>query len=189
MKFLPEEEQTLRPYYVLKHKFVGTFEANDGLIDITDPCYEEDTWCAKFGVKVKPGTYHCFVDVADFPALYLKNDNDATPKTMHDERLIHLTIVHNDYIRNLLNKEWKLLSADIGVDAGLCGFYNHKPDFTEDNDWLEFINNLRNLDKHEYITCDLRNYGITVSSGWGDGVYEVYKKSDKGEIVALDLRF
>lgn len=187
MKFLPPNEQTLEPHYIVKHKLVGTFEANDGLIDITDPCYDRGTWCAKFDLPVKEGTYSCFIDIVNFPSLYLENDTDTKPKTMDDERIVNLRIVHQDYLHHLLDKQWELIDVEIGVDAGLCGFYNHKPDL-KDEAWNEFCDTLKNF-KNTYLACDLRDYGITVSSGFGDGCYEVYKKLDGNEIVALELRF
>ena len=52
MIYLPEEKQP-KPYYTDRNYSVGTIDIKDGLVDITDPCYEKDTWCAIFEHKIK----------------------------------------------------------------------------------------------------------------------------------------
>ena len=86
------------------------------------------------------------------------------------------------------NKRWLIQSSDIGVDAGLCGFYNHKPNFKADKKWISFCDDLKHFDD-TYCVCDIKPYGITVSSGFGDGCYGLFAQKEKGEIVALELRF
>jgi len=39
------------------------------------------------------------------------------------------------------------------------------------------------------ITCDIKPYGITVSSGFGDGYYDVLAYKVGEDIVALKLVF
>lgn len=185
MEILPDNMQP-KPYYTKRKFFIGTINVDDGCIDITDPSYEGDTWCAIFEKKIMPGTYSCFIDVVNFPTLF-RNEKGKKVK-QNDERIMTLTIMHNDWIDKRKDKKWRLYSDNIGVDAGLCGFYNHKPDFTKENDWLKFCDSLKNLDD-SFSVCDLRDYGITVSSGFGDGIYSLYKKTNYGEIFGLQLRF
>lgn len=174
----------------LKEKKVGKFkigeiEIKDGFVDICDPGYDRDTWCALFDKQIKPGTYSCYVEVWNFP--WINDDN--THKILNDYRIMYLTIVHNDYNHEIDKNKFELLSNNIGVDAGLCGFYNHKPDFTEERDWNNFWQNLNSL-KEYGCTCDCGSAnGITVSSGFGDGIYTVYQAKENDEVYALELCF
>lgn len=185
MEILPEHMQP-NPYYVKRNFFVGKLNVQDGLIDITDPGYESDAWCTIFNKEILPGRYSCFIDVVNFPVLF-KSEKKKKIK-QDDERIMVLTIIHEDWIDKQKDKRWHLVSDNIGVDAGLCGFYNHKPDFKNETDWLEFCDGLKKLEK-SFCTCDIKDYGITVSSGFGDGIYSLYKKTNYGKIFGLQLRF
>lgn len=200
MKFLPDEKQP-KAYYATVHRHVGTIDINDGLVDITDPCYNEDMWCALFGYNIKPGKYNCYVNIGNFPSKVKYNADDIEVRiygkvpnytyTLQDRRIIDLIIEHIDQTDSpspTLLDGWELVSNQIGVDAGMCGFYNHKPNFYAD-DWSNFWQNLKDYPHLKNITCDIKPYGITVSSGFGDGCYEVYKVVRNGEIVALRLKF
>lgn len=203
MKYLDDKLQP-EPYYADKFKYIGDINVEDGIIDITDPCYASDTWCARFGHKVKPGTYKCFIDVVNFPSKAICEESDhflfATTKykagdliETDDFRIMKLTIVHSDVEGKMLNKElmsssaFKLIDSNIGVDAGLCGFYNHKPDFSDD----EWDNFWQSLDRDRNYTCDCKHgNGVTVSSGFGDGCYSLLEaKNENGEVIALSLDF
>lgn len=174
----------LEPYYTEEDKFIGQINLLDGLVDVTDPCYERDTWCALFDLKVLPGKYNCFIDIANFPwedELYGSGD---------DKRIISLTILHDSYgdsLKDVLPNFCDMEMAEIGVDAGLCGFYNHKNNFTEDEAWENFW---QTLNKYEGKDCDVKPNGVTVSSGFGDGCYPLYKLlNNNDEIVGLRLDF
>lgn len=180
---------------VVADKFVGNINFADGIADITDPCYDNDTLYAVFGKKIKAGEYAAYITVVDFPyiakaenemeAAQLKARIDEKVK-LSDKRIMSVKIVHKDFIG--AKKRWYLQSCIIGVDAGLCGFYNHKPDFTADELWGRFCDGLKYFEA-TYCVCDIKPYGITVSSGFGDGSYGLYVQKAKGEIVALELRF
>lgn len=192
MKFL--KKRVPAEVVVANHR-VGEMQIADGSVDVTDPCYDNSTWCAVFDKKVKPGDYVGFITAVNYPHLIKIEDvteavmykgKIGEVKKMDDERIMSLKIVHKDYLD--ANKRWQLINVSIGVDAGLCGFYNHKPDFEADGAWNEFCDSLQHF-SDTYCTCDIKPYGITVSSGFGDGCYRLYAQKDKGEIVALELRF
>ena len=72
--------------------------------------------------------------------------------------------------------------GEIGVDAGLAGFFENKPDYNDD-EWGEFCDAI--MEGNAWmIDC-----GVFSSSGWGDGCYGVYAHKTKGEIDALEIRF
>ncbi len=195
MKPLDEELQPA-PYYVNHKKFIGQIDILDGSIDITDPCYDNGTWCAMFNYEVKPGKYNCYIFVVNFPVLYEMSDDEVKEHThlkpnksgiycLDDERIVSLEIIHET--EEKFNLDYALLNNNIGVDAGLCGFYNHKPDYN-DYEWDKYWRGLNNLSNG--CTCDCRDNGVTVSSGFGDGVYLLYAaKKSNGETVVLKLMF
>lgn len=179
----------LEPYYTEEDKLIGQIDLFDGLVDVTDPCYERDTWCAVFDLRVLPGKYNCFIDVANFP---YEKEHDATGETEvdDDKRIMSLTILHESYgkdLRAALIDFEPEVEAEVGVDAGLCGFYSHKRDFAEETEWDNFW---KNLARYEGRDCDVKVNGVTVSSGFGDGYYPVYKlTNNNGEITGLRLDF
>lgn len=188
MKFLPECRQP-KPIALYQHFRVGTFDFADGSVDIADPCYDRDDGASIWDCKVKPGTYNVFVNVKDF-ASYFKDEDDLCPneiKTMHDARVTSVYIQHSSYGTRRING-WNTIGR-VAVDAGLCGFYNHKPDFDDEEDrkWDGFWKNLKTLVANQ--TCDLGKYGVTVSSGYGDGYYPVYARKEGDDIVGLKIRF
>ena len=195
MIYLPEEKQP-KPYYTDRNYSVGTIDIKDGLVDITDPCYEKDTWCAIFEHKIKAGKYNCYVSVANFPSKYKMEATDwevlcgkkkvGQTITKSNRRIIELIIVHESIELKAI-KSWDKMCR-VGVDAGMCGFYNHKPDFTEDDKWLEFCDGLKKF-PYLQVTCDIKPYGITVSSGFGDGYYDLSEFIVGSEAVALKLNF
>lgn len=192
MKYLKTE---VPAEVVLSNHNVGKINIADGLVDITDPCYEKDTWCALFDKKVRAGEYSCFVTLVNYPHMVKIEDSVEARvysakvgqvKKIDDKRIMLLRIVHKDFIGG--NKRWYKISSSIGVDAGLCGFYNHKPDFRNDDSWTAFCDSLKEFEG-THCTCDIKPYGITVSSGFGDGCYKLSAQKHKGEIVALEVRF
>lgn len=141
-----------------------------GSVDITDPCYKRDVWCRMNGVRIAEGRYLCVV---------WKNDS---PADRFDEgRILQIGIYHAD--RQVPGRESMEKIGEIGVDAGLAGFFHDKPDFTDD-EWGDFC---------DRIGCGnvfLENNSFFTSSGYGDGVYPVYAaKNAAGEIVALEICF
>ena len=44
----------------MRRKKIGVMDFH-GSVDITDPCYDRDTWCRMNDVKIKEGDYTCVV--------------------------------------------------------------------------------------------------------------------------------
>ena len=158
------DEIKLWPVLVGVKKFGGT-------IDITDPCYNKDVWCRINDVKIKPGKYHCVA--------WMGEDDDW------GQRCFIAAIYHTD-VKGSLNQFFKKNTeclGDIGVDAGMAGFFENKPDYN-DEEWANFCNCIR--DGHAWCVEE----GFFTSSGIGDGCYEVYaEKDENGDIIALEIRF
>ena len=123
------------------------------------------------GIEILPGEYECFVDVWN---------NKQTRGW--GERIARIGI-------RLLNSEETVFEqiGEIGVDAGLAGFYQDKPDFTDD-EWSEFCDKVFDEDEREAHFID---GGVCSSSGYGDGGYGVYGRFNvkHGAHDVLCIRF
>lgn len=131
-------------------------------VDVTDPCYSKDVWCRINDLPVLPGVYECYYSTAE-------------------GRIAECMIVHEAHEIPL---DWEYV-GEIGVDAGCAGFFENKPDYEKDDDWLAFCKMTENKD---YFAGS--DYFLT-SSGWGDGGYDVYGKKDPttNRYVALKIVF
>jgi hypothetical protein len=73
--------------------------------------------------------------------------------------------------------------GNIGVDAGLAGFFQDKPDYNREA-WLKMCDKLINR------TWMITDEGFFTESGYGDGCYDVYGiKNEAGLYTALEIRF
>lgn len=137
---------------------IGTFDVESRL-DVTDPCYNKDVKC-RATVDCKPGTYYAYVEKID-------------------GRVTKLMVYLNDKIREC-NVE---LNNNIGVDSGMCGFFNDKPDYN-DLDWMRFCTDYH---KESVVLCGLRGrIGVVSPTNYGDGTYELYSSEEND---AFEIRF
>lgn len=143
-------------------KKVGTITLGD-TVDITDPCYDANVWC-RMTTKCVPGEYTGYVRISD--------------EGEWGKRVASISIYRDDV-------EIELESMDkigsIGVDAGMAGFFNDKPDFNDD-EWDKLCDKVNK--GNAWCLYD----GIFSSSGYGDGSYEVYASVDRDAftIVFID---
>lgn len=143
----------------------------EGLIDITDPCYNKNVWC-RMSATVKGGTYDCRVWRSTD-----KIDLDG-------EEYIYKSVgIIGIYLDGFIPQEKEMKEiGTIGVDTGLAGFFMNKPDYT-DEQWQELFEKTRKGDAWIF------NEGFCSHSGDGDGFYKVYAYEQNGEITALEIRF
>ena len=153
---------------------VGTRHFDERPVTATDPCYDSDTWCVVRDINIKPGDYEC---VAWKGREYYK-DFDGKRRSCQRVFVCGIYLDGNIPSENCGEK-----IGELGVDAGLAGFFQDKPDYNDDA-WFELCDKVHN---HDYLILD---EGFFTSSGYGDGCYPVYAyKNDEGEIVALEIRF
>ena len=158
----------------LKKKKVGVLHLA-GEIQVTDPCYDSDVWC-RTKINVKEGDYTCRIW------------RDADEDVFSTVRIIGIYL--NDIIPQAKAMEE---IAEIGVDAGLAGFFSEKPDYSDD-EWSAFCDEKRspeNANKEAWIFNNiLKTTGFFSYSGYGDGCYPIYVwKNRDGEIIAAEIRF
>lgn len=159
--------------------------------DITDPCYNRDTWCRINDIPVKPGDYICNAKRVFIDGAYLDEENVIHyPEEYSDSRIAEISIIQKDYKGTL---DWEFIE-NIGVDAGLAGFF--RSPYSPPDDWHGFCNKLEEVDKlHSYEDCLHGIYGsggvncFFSSSGFGDGGYSVYGVKDGDKYVGLRIVF
>lgn len=154
----------------MRRQKIGT-KHFEGIVDITDPCYKKGTWC-RTEAQVKAGEYECHI-------WKHTEKYEWNGKEVKDVRVGVIGIYLYGIIPPQRSMEYV---GDIGVDAGLAGFFMNKPDYNDD-EWDEFCDSIR--DGHAWI----KDEGFFSSSGYGDGIYPVYASKADNEIVALEIRF
>ena len=159
----------------LDMKIAGTISL-EGTVCLTDPCYDDDVWCRINDVKVVPGEYECIAWVSD--------------EGEWGKRVAELGV----YLDGVVPAKSKFdrIPGEVGVDAGLAGVYLRKPNFTDD-EWIQFCSIIHD----EWPTVHLhsgdfdgRLVGFTTSSGYGDGGYDAYAKTNNdGLAEAIEIVF
>ena len=153
-------------------KSLGTVELT-GTVVVSDPCYDRDVWCMQTGSPVKPGRYE---------ALALYSDEEDW-----GNRVANLVLVHEDH-RGAPPKAWKPIESTIGVDSGQCGIFDDSiyPEEKDHTGRDTFYDECCSITLAKGNAGILRNgKGVVSSSGYGDGSYELYAKSDGEQYVAL----
>ena len=131
--------------------------------DVTDPCYNRNVWCRRT-VKTVPGTYSCHV-------------------RRYDDRIAELVVV----LEGEEPDHWTSIGT-IGVDSGLAGFFNNKPDFTN-QEWSELCRKIDASPDQNVILNAVPN-SIFTEAGYGDGGYELFAvKRPDNTFSALKLLF
>ena len=154
----------------MRKKLIGR-KHFEGLIDITDPCYNKDVWC-RMNATVKAGTYECRV--------WKQTEKYEYEGKEHKYQIVGIIGIYLDGIIPPQKQMEEI--GSIGVDAGLAGFFMNKPDYT-DEQWTEFCESICKGDAW------IKDEGFFSSSGDGDGCYGVYAYKQNGEITALEIRF
>ena len=183
--FVPRD-RTLPYHNRLVGKHVADIFFDEGVISVTDPCYNEEEWYRLNDLKIVPGNYQ--VNVYTDPS---EGGSFILQIVLTDESVIDAFESADQNI----NRSWRVLNWSIGVDAGICGFFQNKPDFS-DVEWIKFCNAISWSDDGYMWNGDLPSEkGYFCNSGYGDGVYTVHaiRRPVRGKrtprIVALELRF
>lgn len=166
----------------LENKYVGQIGLWSGKVDVTDPCYDKDSWCRTV-FEVTPGEYSCFAGVGEYK---------DTGKRVWIATILHADEVF-DWPSDLKDSDWEYVDS-IGVDAGLAGFFEDKPDFNDDEwqelcNWMQDKTNSKVEGADAYIKHFATGDGFWTESGFGDGEYEVYAVKRDDKIIALEIRF
>ena len=90
--------------------FIGKLDLETE-VDITDPCYDKNVWC-RMTTSCEPGEYYGYVNIID--------EGDW------GKRVESISIYKDGEVVSLRNMS---RIGNIGVDAGLAGFFNNKKRF------------------------------------------------------------
>jgi len=164
-------------------KEFGTIRLTKGEVLATDPCYDKGTWCTVPIKNVRAGNYKA----------YIKELNEGE----WGNRIAKLYLVHEDYNPEELNFV-EIPDLDAGVDAGVCGFFEDKPNYDDDN-WdklcdneFEMAGDSKGYPNYGIATLDnnFKCIGVWSESGYGDGGYPVYTASDKsGYVIGMMIEY
>ncbi len=153
-------------------KQIGKVNFTKGHVTITDPCYDKGTWCAAEVDNVFKGEWEASID--------MKDCGDWGNRVA---KLI-LKAVGQTAIK------YQKLSADIGVDAGVCGVFEDKPDYG-DGAWGSVCDELGY--KNYGLATPTNNFhceGAWSSSGYGDGSYEAtIGINENAEVVEITIDY
>jgi len=148
-------------------------------VQVTDPCYHLDVWCTETIENMLPGEYGTFAFIAD--------------RGMMGRRVSKLMIIHKSV--ELGDLKFKVVTGDIGVDSGNCGFFDYnkyKEAKEADAKFEAEHNNIGPFTNKWWLVSDnlrtlggtLDNWGVFSHSGYGDGSYDLYLAYDEsGENV------
>lgn len=177
---------------VKKIKGKLTFTSTE--LDVTDPCYTEDTWC-RITVPIEPGTYNYEV------RLSYQGDWGIRVKAIRIFKEGSKGLRLSKYYTG--NKEDNP-TGEVGVDSGMAGFFEKKPDYDRDGEVDEW-HILCNYEKKHNLYADEDNYplvveghkdtpvrceGIYSTSGYGDGTYYVKTLVDEDKkVCGYELKF
>lgn len=153
----------------------GTRYYDGTSVTATDPCYPKTSTHVVRGIHVKPGDYKCVA----WKGRFSYADREAGKRRSYSR-----VLVCGIYLDGMIPKQENAIKIGCAaVDAGLCGFFQNKPDY-EDESWFDFCDK---INKHDYL---ITPEGFCTESGFGDGYYPVYKyENTDGETVALEIRF
>lgn len=145
------------------------------VVTVTDPCYNKDVG-GGFDVPIFPGNYECLVKTVQL------TDEDWDNEEMEIlQGRVHTIGIYLEGCRPE-EKDMERIGS-IGVDSGLAGFFQNKPDYTAD-EWNAICDLVRV--GYGWVIKE----GLFSKSGLGDGEYNVYAyRSDHGRCLALEIRF
>ena len=114
----------------LKAKLIGTKSYGNKPVTATDPCYDEGTWCTEV-IDIEPGEYTCVAwipvdEIVSIARCGIYRDGIISP------------IAHREHV------------GTIGVDGGLAGFYQGKPNY-RDAEWKEFCDKLKKNERSYFL--------------------------------------
>jgi len=150
---------------------LGTITFTKGEVTITDPCYDKGTWCSAVIQNVHKGEWSAMMNVMDTGSW----GNRVESLTV---KAVGQTVVRRERV-----------NAEIGVDAGVCGIFEDKPDYT--GDWSNVCDEMRSdfggiADPDNAFRC----VGVWSSSGYGDGCYDAYVGyNSDGEVVEITIDY
>lgn len=161
-------------------QYIGSFEVTTESIIITDPLSTiyKSGFFVTLAVPVKNGTWDAFVEKKHYISGSFGRDRKSIDWGIRNSKLL---IKHESVnINGIKNADWEE-TGTVDVDGGMAGFFDNSIDIIKEdkggNGQLikELFKEEEDEDKDGVL---LGRYGIAVSSGIGDGSYDVYSSSN-----------
>lgn len=153
------------------HYLIGSFLLGKGEdLMVCDPCYSDGD---KQIHKVKPGKWHAYTRITD--------DGGGWGR-----RNANLTVIHESESYPCEGIDSPL--GVVGVDSGQMGIYAMRG-WEGNNPSEDDYDKVCETTLSTPISAGMVDYGVTSSSGYGDGGYSLFCKTTRGKIVALEVVF
>lgn len=177
---------------ILKESLIEIREITAGKIDITDPCYSEDASLRINNIALPAGKYKliCFKgweyeqnELDKLAEMGITATKESEPEDLRHR--IFSIMMKKPSCKNasFSSKRWEQI-GQIGVDSGMAGFFWNLNGFADDDEYFDFI---AELDDNDGVMVSDR--GFYCSSGYGDGIYDVFAIKQNNEIIALRIDF
>jgi len=158
---------------------LGAFENTSGTLVVSDPCYTLSDWCLIQLQNVKKGTWNAYVKYSD--------------EGRWGTRCAEIMALH----KLKRNPTWESIGV-IGVDSGQAGIFDilvfqndatvepREKTFLPEEPWYSSCCDITLAENKAGVIPG----GAVASSGYGDGVYEVFvSKNNDGEIAGVLIVF
>lgn len=160
--------------------YLGEFVNQSGKFVVSDPCYDEGTWCMGRLEDIKTGTWKSHV---------VKSDEGIWGVRCAELIATHISV------KNIDRLDWELCDFIVGVDSGQAGifdleYYNHDYGDTKFYNFSSLLH---------LFCCELTlsdesagnlKYGTVSASGLGDGSYDCFAaRNSDGKIIAVKIVF
>jgi len=161
---------------------IGVFTLKGNQMIVSDPCYDEGTWCQALLDDMKEGAWFAFS---------LKEDVEGWGPRIKELFVVHKCIAVqgestlNEFIENLNSSDrWEEIETDLGVDSGQLGFFEPSL-YKKSPTWLAAAFEAT-VDDGFPAAGMMDKAGVVSSSGFGDGSYvcEVLPGHSKRRVAA-----
>jgi hypothetical protein len=142
------------------------FNIHSGFVNLTDPCYNTDTWCGAYKIPARTGRWNA--EIAE-----------------DDDRVASFTVFADGFSDVMLSH----MSVNFGVDSGQFGIFDSDTYVGDsDADGRKWYFDICELTNPCCIIPD--STGFCSSSGYGDGSYEGFSSYDEeGKLVKFRIEF
>ena len=154
-------------------------DVSSGMIDISDPSYEDGEGRSIRNLKVKPGEYvagNCVFRVIGSREKYV----------------VKLILTHFDFMDGLYlgdQQNWEKIGV-CTVDCGSMAICESSMPDMDEPMWIKFCTKIEGPVKRLGTVAKVGKKPIVVCEAcFGDGCYDVYAAKKDGEIVAVEVRF
>jgi hypothetical protein len=147
------------------------FQIISGKVNLSDPCYNVDTWCGAYNVPARNGDWHVEVEHID----------------SFGNRVKQWKAYHKDF----RNQYGVLMDVDFGVDSGQfgifdSGIYNDNSEYDEPGFYRDCCDITLTKDSCGVVS----EQGFVSSSGFGDGSYiGLASYDDNGDLTMFEIDF